>query len=161
MKNILLSVDFSKNAKLVALQTAEMAQLSKARLIIFHAYCPVAVSDHDQEVGTSNERLVQTRLDKLACLLHKETGVSITRLMKPATNNNEALEVARIVKADIAVIYSQAIKHQKAVSITCYHGLHVLTVPTYSCFDQKAFQAGLTEQLQLLGYTSSPLPEAI
>ncbi|GAB3196292.1 hypothetical protein ABID22_002845 [Pontibacter aydingkolensis] len=159
MKNILVSIDFSSCARMVALCTAELAQAAGARLILFHVYQAEA-AETEGETDTTSERFVQAQLDKLARQLHSKTGVSITRLMKPATVANEAMEIAKLVKADIAVVCDHSLQ-SKDILIYNYHNLPVITAATAFTLDSDNFKQHLSAQLNSLGCSPAPLLEAI
>lgn len=161
MKNILVSTDFSRCALKVALCTAEVAQAAGARLILFHVYRAEHASETEEETDVNSERCVQNRLDKLARKLHKKTGVSITRLMKPVSVSDDTLEVAQLVKANVAVICEQTLQTDAQLSATSYNGMPVITVPTASAPDLDALQQQLATQLNPLGFSPAPLLEAI
>lgn len=160
MINILVSVDFSKNARQVARCTAEIAHPAKARLILFHVYHAEEATDTEQE-DLQSERCVQARLDKLARHLHKKTGVSITRLMKPESVANEALEIAKLVKADVAVICDQSLQSDNRFIFTNYEGVPVITVASSYPVNKSALKQHLTDQLNAHDSTAAPLLEAI
>lgn len=160
MINILVSVDFSKNARQVARCTAEIAHPAKARLILFHVYRPDEATDTEQE-DLQSERCVQARLDKLARHLHKKTGVSITRLMKPMAAADEALEIARLVKADVAVVCDQSLQSENRFILSSYEGIPVITVASSHPVNQSALKQHLTDQLNSHNSTATPLLEAI
>ncbi|MFD1186633.1 universal stress protein [Pontibacter rugosus] len=155
MKNILVSVDFSKNAADVALYTAEMAMLCKARLILFYAYHPAATDSSSSTFPS--ERQVQARLDKLARKLHNSTGASITRLIKPGSETHEILAIADTVKASIAILCHPNIEGQCALTVSAHNTTPVLSIPTTAPFDMQALQSALAQQLQLPGFLPAPI----
>jgi nucleotide-binding universal stress UspA family protein len=111
MKNILLPTDFSENAQAAARYAAQLARQSGARLIILHAYNPLA-SLASLDGVDKPEETVQAQLDAKAHELHDAYGVSITRLLKPGFAPDEVLALARRVKADLIVLGAQGLSHQ-------------------------------------------------
>lgn len=161
MTNILVSTDFSKSAERVALCAAELAQLAGARLILFHVYQANKPTNEELEQDTNSERFVQTQLDKLARKLHKQTGVSITRLMKPATEANDAIDIAKLIKADIAIVCAQYLPKSSYASLTFFDGLPVVSVSSLCPLSATALKQQLTDQFNSLGWSTSSLVEAV
>ncbi|MBC5992294.1 universal stress protein [Pontibacter cellulosilyticus] len=161
MTNILVSTDFSKSAERVAQCTAELAQLAGARLILFHVYRADAPTNEEHEEDTNSERYVQTMLDQLARKLQKRTGVSVTRLMKPATDANDAIDIAKLIKADFAIVCAQHLPKSAHTSVTFYDGLPVVSVPSLYPVNAAAFKQQLTSQFNSLGWSSAALAEVV
>ncbi|WP_224998490.1 universal stress protein [Cesiribacter sp. SM1] len=114
MKNILVPTDFSHNAQVSAYYAAAFARLTGARLIIFHAFYPLAIP-MGQGTGTPEkidsllpsddpQAAAQEQLDLLAYELHTAFGVSVTRLLKPGFAADEIPVFARRLRADLVVM---------------------------------------------------------
>ena len=105
MKNIFLTVDFSKKAYQAALYAAELAHFTGARLILFHAYNHTdQPEDEDKSGYITPERKVQEKLDAMARKIKSLTDISITRLLKPGNVVEETLYVATKIKADLIIL---------------------------------------------------------
>ena len=106
MKNILVCTDFSPNAHLAARTAAELAGKAGARLVLFHAYHPAVLLEEDTIWADPEllEHEVQEKIDQLAHELHKDFGVSVTRILKPGFPVEEILALAPKVKADLVVL---------------------------------------------------------
>ena len=106
MKNILVTTDFSQPAYAAVVFAAELAKQSGARLILFHAYHPAILLEEETIWADSAmlEKEVQEKIDQLAHELHKNYGLSVTRVLKPGFAVDEILEVSKKVKADLLII---------------------------------------------------------
>lgn len=106
MKNILAATDFSDCANGAAVFAAELARQTGARLVLFHAYHP-AVLLEEASIWADPvllEKEVQEKIDNLAHELHKNYGISVTRLLKPGFPLDEILAVGQKIKADLLVL---------------------------------------------------------
>ena len=106
MNNILVTTDFSQPANHAAIFAAELARRAGARLILFHAYHPAILLEEDT-IWADNEALekeVQDKIDALAHDIHKNHGISVTRVLKPGFAVDEILDISKKVKADLLVI---------------------------------------------------------
>ncbi|WP_242929220.1 universal stress protein [Pontibacter vulgaris] len=106
MKNILVPIDFSENTRNAAQFAASLAEITGARIILFHVFNPVLVQ---QQVTTTKdntifETVAQELLDNLAHELHQEYGVSVTRLIKPGFAEDEVPALAKRIHADLVVV---------------------------------------------------------
>ena len=141
IKNILVATDFSRNANVAARFAAEIAQLEKARLIIFHAFYPFFIWDEslstpaekfseenppeagankakpgntEQEEGKPDpEAEAQKKLDTLAQELHREFGISVTRLIKPGFAADEIPDLVDNLKVQLVVIGARGTDYQE------------------------------------------------
>ncbi|GEO02693.1 hypothetical protein AAE02nite_03570 [Adhaeribacter aerolatus] len=109
MKNILVPTDFSKNASDAAHYAAALANITGARLLLFHAYhVSVALADAADlsiDLDLENfENFNQTQIDKLAYELHLTHGISVTRIMRPGFAADEIPTIAHRLKADLVVM---------------------------------------------------------
>jgi nucleotide-binding universal stress UspA family protein len=109
MKNILVPTDFSKNASDAAYYAAALANITGARLLLFHAYhVSVALADAAEEsidLDLENfENLNQTHIDKLAYDLHQKFKISVTRIMRPGFAADEIPAIAKRLNADLVVM---------------------------------------------------------
>lgn len=134
MKNILVTTDFSQPANDAAVVAAGLAQLAGARLILFHAYHP-AILLEEETIWADNEVLekeVQEKIDGLAHELHKQFGVSVTRVLKPGFAVDEILEVSKKVKADLLVIGTQGagLRPKNGPGKICTEVLKKASLPT-------------------------------
>lgn len=109
MKNILVSTDFSQPAYGAAVFAAELAKQAGARLILFHAYHPAILLEEETiwADGEMLEKEVQEKIDNLAHELHKNYGLSVTRVLKPGFPVDEILAVSKKVKADLLIIATE------------------------------------------------------
>ena len=109
MKNILVPTDFSQNATDAAHYAAALANITGARLLLFHAYhVSVALADAADlsiDLDLENfENLNQTQIDKLAYELHLTHGISVTRIMRPGFAADEIPAIAQRLKADLVIM---------------------------------------------------------
>ncbi|AHM62973.1 UspA domain-containing protein [Flammeovirgaceae bacterium 311] len=114
MKNILVPTDFSQNAEVSAYYAAAFARLTGSRLIIFHAFYPMAIPirkdtaklEKVDSLAESDkpEAAAQDRLDMLAHELHNKFGISVTRLLKPGFAVDEIPTFAQRLKVDLVVM---------------------------------------------------------
>jgi nucleotide-binding universal stress UspA family protein len=106
MKNILVTTDFSQPAYAAVVFAAQLAQTAGARLVLFHAYHPAILLEEETIWADSAmlEKEVQEKIDQLAHELHKNYGLSVTRVLKPGFAVDEILDVSKKVKADLLII---------------------------------------------------------
>lgn len=106
MKNILATTDFSQPANAAVVFAAALAKSTGARLVLFHAYHPAVLLEEDTIWADTEilEKEVQEKIDQLAHNLHKDYGVSVTRVLKPGFAVDEILAVSKKVKADLLII---------------------------------------------------------
>jgi nucleotide-binding universal stress UspA family protein len=137
MKNILVPTDFSHNAQVSAYYAAAFARLTGARLIIFHAFYPLAIP-----IGVENgapevvdslvpsedpQASAQEQLDLLAHELHTAFGISVTRLLKPGFAMDEIPAFAQRLKADLVVMGIQGSNLQLSGSMGKVAGVMLLS----------------------------------
>src|SRR5687768_7006710 len=109
MKNILVPTDFSQNATDAAHYAAAIANITGARLLLFHAYhVSVALAEATApliDLDLENfENLNQTQIDKLAYELHLTYDISVTRIMRPGFATDEIPAIAKRLNADLVVM---------------------------------------------------------
>ncbi len=100
MKNILVPTDFSINAHAAALYGAVLARQTNARLVLLHVLGEQECSSEELDLEDHSQKM----LDALAAELHSLYRVSITRLLRPGTVNEEILTLASILKADLIIV---------------------------------------------------------
>src|SRR5688572_27728240 len=100
MKNILVSTDFSQPAYNAVVFAAELARKTGARLILFNAYHPSVLLEEETIWADPYllEKEVQDKIDQLAHELHKNYGLSVTRVLKPGFAVDEMLALSKKVK---------------------------------------------------------------
>ncbi|WP_439880106.1 universal stress protein [Pontibacter sp. MBLB2868] len=164
MKNILVAINFSDYAQQVALYTAELCQLTNARLILFYAYNPKL---HTPETEVLiDEPYVQHHLDKLARNIHQKTKASVTRLVTPGALQQVTFEVAGMVKADLIIICQNrtdpSVTMQPVTPFTGQTNLQLiptLVMAEANNPEPETIRPILADFLNLSGFGNSPLLE--
>ena len=106
MKNILVPTDFSKHAFTAAAFAAELARMTGARMVLFHAYHPSVLLEEETIWAdtTQLEKEVQQKMDELAQTIHSIYGISITRLLRPGFAVDEIQFIAQKLNPDLVIM---------------------------------------------------------
>ncbi|WP_242920120.1 universal stress protein [Pontibacter liquoris] len=139
MKNLLVATDFSASAHNAAVYAAALARYAGSRIILVHVYA-IRLLPEDQEELLQKEPpevALQKKMDQLARELHKEYGVSVTRLLRPGFAADEIPALARRVKAEVVVLGTRCCPHTAVGETTAAilgSGIGVLCVPERATF---------------------------
>ena len=108
MKSIIAATDFSENAANAVRYAAALAEATKARLVLFHAFpYPVIATDIPVEIQSFIDETTETHVDKLLKIRHaleKQFNIEVRCIAQGGSVAYNLEEVMKREKGDLAVM---------------------------------------------------------
>ncbi|MDX5436518.1 MAG: universal stress protein [Pontibacter sp.] len=155
MKSIFISLNPTDNARKVALIAAACARETGSRLILFQCYHHSGTPNVERQ-PLESERVLQQRLDKLACTLHQQSGVSVSRLVKPYTGSENVLEIAEQLNATLVIVCNSDPDAADIPAVCNKSGVPAILVSTATPLDETLLRKLITAHFYTPETTLTP-----